>query len=291
MDEIRNIGFGCVALTSQAFTKRALDLLSAAFEEGIRHFDTAPVYGNGYSEKILGKFIRGKRENVTVATKCGLRGPKRPAIPLSLALPMNAMKKRLLEKNTTITKAIRQPEPLVFRVLGEEYVKGCLAASLENLGTDYIDYYLLHEALPAFLTPEAFSFLFEQKKNGIIRHLGIAAAYVNLLSLRQDDLAGWDILQYENGINYPTELILSRFTDKTHFYHSALKSLQTLPTGKYSATEWAGILLSRGVKTNPAGKLLFSTTKMENIRKNLDAYARYSNLPLQELNNIINAIH
>ncbi len=284
-----NIGFGCVSLTRQPSLRKALDLLAVAFDGGITHFDTAPVYGSGYSEKILGRFIHGRREKVTITTKCGLGSAASSAIPPGLALPLNALKRRW-KAPPSPPAGIELPIALSFRTIDEDYVRAALTASLGNLQTSYIDFYLLHEALPAFLTPGALSFLREQQKNGVIRQLGIAAAYVNLPELKKEDVAGWDVLQYENGIHYPSGPILKQFNDKTHFYHSALKFLRTLPEQKYTATDWAGILLNLGVKSNPAGKVLFATTRVNTVRDNLKAYARYGDLTFLELNNILHAV-
>jgi aryl-alcohol dehydrogenase-like predicted oxidoreductase len=53
-------------------------MLERAFALGITHFDVARAYGFGRAEGILGKFLRGRRDQVTVATKLGLQPPRRP---------------------------------------------------------------------------------------------------------------------------------------------------------------------------------------------------------------------
>lgn len=293
MTEMGSIGFGCVSLTQQPFQGKALDLLRAAFDEGITHFDTAPVYGNGYSERILGKFIRSRRQKVTITTKCGMGSLTKPPIPPVLALPLYAWKKRLSGNRSLPASApvpFQPPSMLTSRTIDKGYVMQSLRNSLDSLQTDYIDYYLLHEALPGFLTEEALSFLLEQRSKGVIRRLGIAAAYVNLLPLKPADTEGWDILQYENGLHYPTDDILGRFGDKTHFYHSTLKFLKTLPIGQYTLNDWAGILLNRAVKHNPSGKTLFATTKIGTLRENVRAFHQHRQLSLKELNEIIDAV-
>lgn len=283
-----NLGFGCVSLTSYSFVKDAENILSTAFNGGIKHFDTAPLYGNGYSEKILGKFIKDKRDKVTITTKCGLGNLHQPGININIALLVNSLKRKF--RKEILSNSIEQPTPLNFRSIYLDYVQRSLSNSLKNLQTDYIDYYFLHEALPVFLTDEALSFLINRKQEGVIRNLGIAAAYVNLLPLDHEAVKEFSILQYENGPHYNTHQLLLQFKDKNHFFHSTLKSLRYLKS-PYSKSELAGILLNRACKINLSGKILFSTIKQHSLINNLEAFEKYKNSSLEELNRIIDAIH
>jgi len=283
-----NIGFGCVSLTQHHFVKDALNILEKAYDEGITHFDTAPVYGNGFSEKIVGRFIKNKRSKVTITTKCGLGSFDQPTINLKFALPLNAIKNKLRRKQKNITN--QPPKLLSFRSIDVNYVKHHLEKSLQNLQTEFIDYYLLHEAMPAFLTPEALDFLNVQKQKGIIGEIGVAANFVNLLHLKNDQMENFAILQYENGIHYKTDDLKIKFPDKKHFYHSALRSIHLLDKN-YSSSEWVGIILNRASKINPSGKILFSTTKCKTLIDNLTAFDKYNELPLEKLNNIIDGIY
>lgn len=288
MSSVNNLGFGCVSLTQHRVLKNALNILNAAFDQGIRHFDTAPLYGNGYSEKIVGTFIKNKREQLTITTKFGLGNLYQPSINLNIALLLNAIKKGLQKKK--IINTIQQPALLKYRIIDADYIKCSLTNSLKNLQTDYIDYYLLHEAMPAFLTSDAILYLKQQQKNGFIRELGIAAGYVNFFNIDNKEIDGFTVLQYENGLHYKTDDILNKFSSKKHFYHSSLKSIPFL-NKNYSGSEWAGILLSRACKINPSGKILFSTTKIRRLKKNIAAFNKYNGSTLHELNNIINAIY
>jgi aryl-alcohol dehydrogenase-like predicted oxidoreductase len=107
-----------LALGTMNFGKRtpageAERIVARAFERGIRLFDTANVYVQGESEKILGRALRGKRDLCLVATKVGMNG-----IP-------------------------KQREGL-----GAAVVQKALDDSLARLGTDYVDVYYLHAPDP-----------------------------------------------------------------------------------------------------------------------------------------------
>ncbi len=283
-----NLGFGCVSLTSHLFLRNALAILSEAFQQGITHFDTAPLYGNGYSERILGRFIRNKREQVTITTKCGLGNADQPSLGISQALFLNAIKNRL-KKNYTNNPGGR-PALLQYRLITAKQVKASLEKSLKNLDTDYIDYYLLHEAMPSFLEDEAHSFLQAQLDNGRIKQLGIAAAYVNLENAAEVDLKDFSLLQYENGPRFNSDNIIKKFPSRRHIYHSALRALPDM-NSDYPKQDWTGIILNRACRINPEGKVLFSTTSRERVIENIRSFDRFVDLPLQQLNNMIDGVH
>lgn len=283
-----NLGFGCVALTQHTFLKDAEKILDVAFNNGIKHFDTALLYGNGYSEKILGSFIKNKRHEITIATKCGLGNVDQTNISISLALLLNAIKNKI--KKPAVSNSITIPALTEFRSISLDYVKQSLNISLKNLKTDYIDYYLLHEALPSFLTPEAAAYLMMQKQDGVIRNLGVASSYVNLFSINSNQLNGFEVLQYENGHPYNSDELVNKFPEKKHFYHSTLKSLPFIKC-TYSASEMAGFLLSRSCKINPSGKVLFSTTNIKRLNQNVKFFNHFNKMPLDEINKVYSALH
>lgn len=74
-----SVGFGSSGLMGSAITDSGrLALLNFAYDLSIAHYDTAPLYGLGDAEKVLGKFLKRKRSSVTVATKYGLSPPHIP---------------------------------------------------------------------------------------------------------------------------------------------------------------------------------------------------------------------
>ena len=112
----------------QRFLKRALAL-------GVRHFDVAPMYGNGLNERELGIAVRGQRGDVTIATKFGI-----PFLPYGECLRMLFLPLRVAD---------RLLPGYLARQAARDYSPGALQASVEaslrRLCTDHIDFLLLHE--------------------------------------------------------------------------------------------------------------------------------------------------
>jgi methylglyoxal reductase len=123
-----------------------------ARELGVTLLDTAPGYGLGHSEEVVGKALAGRRGDYVLSTKCGLRWDTTEG-----ALKMERDGVRIVI-NT-------RPERIV-----EE-----IEMSLRRLQTDYIDIYIVHwPALPEFPTPiaDTMGALTELKKQGKIRAIG-----------------------------------------------------------------------------------------------------------------------
>jgi aryl-alcohol dehydrogenase-like predicted oxidoreductase len=275
IDISNNLGFGCVGLSAMSSYFSAKAILEQSFRYGIKHYDTAPLYGRGYSELILGSFIQNKRDQVTIATKFGLGEPGLPKLPAMLAISLNSLKKiikRPPDVNVNPTLSNKQPQ-LHRRTIGYDDIVNGLQNSLRRLGTTYIDYYLLHEGVPSFLTQDAFEYLLSAKQKGIVKKIGLAANAAHLLMLNKDDVEQWDVLQYE-GDNDNAQVLLRKYPHKEHIHHSCLKSGLNKTTN-INAEEIAGYILSSCVQRNPDGKILFSTKSTERLKHNIDAYKKY----------------
>jgi aryl-alcohol dehydrogenase-like predicted oxidoreductase len=277
MTVLDRVGFGCVALATMGTPRAARRLLDAAFDGGIRHFDTAPLYGQGYSERLLGEFLRGKRDQVSVATKFGLP-PSRPAtLPTAVVLPLNALRRRLRGRPAPASTAGVPPAPpsspparrAIRPTIGRTAVQSSFDASCRALGTDYVDLYLLHEHIPAALETSAVDLLLELRAKRRVRTLGLAANGTNYLDLTVEDVAHWEVLQYEFGPAWPDhEVLPRRFPDKTHVFHSCLKDVAALGGGRTP-----GEVLRDCLAANPRGRVLFSSTDPRHIAGNLRALA------------------
>ncbi|MBN9654422.1 aldo/keto reductase [Halobacillus sp. GSS1] len=74
--QVSDVGFGAWQLGNEKdwgemTDKKALQLVREAMDYGCNFFDTAPNYGDGKSEEILGKALKGKRDQVVISSKCG----------------------------------------------------------------------------------------------------------------------------------------------------------------------------------------------------------------------------
>ena len=146
--EVSVIGYGAWGIGGAPFwknegDKKSIDSIKASFDQGINIFDTAPVYGFGHSEKLIGEALKPVRENVILATKCGLRWDKES---LS-ALRKDASRKSILEE---------------------------IDQSLKRLGTDWIDLYQVHWPDVETSHQETMETLLEIQEQGKIRSIGVS---------------------------------------------------------------------------------------------------------------------
>ena len=124
----------------------AINAIHAMLDNGVNFIDTAPTYGRGSSETIVGKSLKGRRDKVTLLTKCGIRWEEGP---------------KNFKKG-----AIRDSS--------RESILKQIDDSLKRLQTDYIDFYLIH--WPDVNTPleETVDTLKDLRKAGKIRFSGIS---------------------------------------------------------------------------------------------------------------------
>ena len=279
MKPINNhLGFGGAALTSLKSYATVKELLNTAYEQGIRHFDTAVLYGRGYSELIYGAFMKGKRKELTITTKFGLGDSFQTGLmPVQLLLPLNYHLKRAktaLSKTVLVTQ-IPEYTPSVYRQIDRKMIEASFNDSLSRLKTDYVDYYLLHEGLPHFLTDEARDFLLNLKIQGRIRQLGIASNILDIKTLNNEALHDWDVLQYEGNDAEEAVGIMQKFPTKTHFHHSCLRNRNHSPSNGVPLADKVGFMLAQAVKLNPVGKIIFSTRDKDHLEDNMNSFSKH----------------
>jgi aryl-alcohol dehydrogenase-like predicted oxidoreductase len=145
------VGIGCNNFGSRMDERQVAEVVSAALDAGITHFDTAESYGAGESELLLGKALGSRRDQAVIATKFAPRPAGEPYRP-------GALRQRILE--------------------------GC-DGSLSRLGTDRIDLYYQHRPDPVGPVEEVLEALGELATAGKVVH----AACSNFSATQIDEAA------------------------------------------------------------------------------------------------------
>ncbi|MFQ5672491.1 MAG: aldo/keto reductase [Nitrospinales bacterium] len=153
--EVSALGFGSWGIGGAPFWNNEGDAASTrairkAFDLGINFFDTAPVYGFGHSEELLGKALKPVRDKVILATKCGLRWEKKALGSIQKI----ATKKSILEE---------------------------IDQSLARLQTDRIDLYQVHWPDAGTPQEETMDALLTLREQGKIRHIGVSNYTVGMM--------------------------------------------------------------------------------------------------------------
>jgi aryl-alcohol dehydrogenase-like predicted oxidoreductase len=146
--EVSVVGIGCNNFGRRCDPDQTKAVVDKAIEVGINLFDTADVYGgDGLSEQYLGKALQGRRQEAVIATKFA-----------------GSMGEGPMTKGTS-----------------RKHIMDAVDASLERLGTDYIDLYQVHFPDPETPMEETMRALDDLVRSGKVRYLG------------NSNYAGWQI--------------------------------------------------------------------------------------------------
>jgi methylglyoxal reductase len=138
---------------------QALEAIDVFLSGGVNLIDTAPVYGFGRSEELIGRSLAGRRNNVLIATKCGLVWHDTKGTPFA---------KKFSGRS-------------VYRHLSKESVRYELEQSLRRLRTEYVDLYQTHWQDSTTPIEETMQALLQLKQEGKIRAIGVSNCSVEEL--------------------------------------------------------------------------------------------------------------
>ncbi|GAA0258532.1 aldo/keto reductase [Cryptosporangium japonicum] len=130
------VGLGCMALSWSRDDDVTRAVIHSALDHGVTFFDTADVYDRGHNEELVGRALRGHRDEVTLASKVGLVGDGVDGSP--------------------------------------GHIETAIDASLYRLGDDVVDLYYLHRVDEAVPLAESWGALAALVEKGKVRHIGLS---------------------------------------------------------------------------------------------------------------------
>ncbi|GGF21764.1 aldo/keto reductase [Hymenobacter cavernae] len=152
-------GLGCMGMTQgiagmsvygEADEVESVATIHRALELGVNLLDTADLYGPAVNERLIGRAIAGRRQDVILATKFGFE----------------------VDDNETFTGKLNgRPD----------YARKCIERSLRNLGTDYVDLYYLHRVDPNTPIEDSIGEMSRFVEEGKVRYLGVSEVSPDIL--------------------------------------------------------------------------------------------------------------
>jgi aryl-alcohol dehydrogenase-like predicted oxidoreductase len=145
-EQVSAMGFGTWPMSGDRYgpieDQAASDAIRRAVDAGVNLVDTAPAYGSGHSEDVVGRAIKGIRDKILLVTKCGIG--RRPGASVA-------------GRDSSRENILREVD-----------------ISLQRLDTDHIDVYLIHWPDETHTYEEAFGAMDECVKAGKVRFVGVS---------------------------------------------------------------------------------------------------------------------
>ncbi len=214
-----SLSFGCAKVGGSVSEKKSLIGLETAFEEGVVQYDVARSYGFGDAERVLGKFIHDKRQDVCVTTKFGIEPPpKSTFINLAKPLARYIIKQLPFAKKTMQQVASVTGATMMQSKFNAAYAMSCIEKSLRELKTDYIDMYLLHScSYEDTLQDELFNTLRKLEKEGKIRAFGVSVSYEIANQVMKNNVQKIKYFQFESSLLHNNLLKIENNKDSDYF--------------------------------------------------------------------------
>jgi D-threo-aldose 1-dehydrogenase len=275
-------------------------ILDAARASGIRHFDTAPMYGLGLAEREIGKFARGRRGEIVIATKLGFA----PTPAARGIAPLQAPIRRVFSAFPSLRSGAKASAArpgfgglgsLLYHASGYDgaAARASLERSLRALKTDHVDLLLLHDPQPGTVRgDDVCAYLERARDAGLIRAWGIAGEPKPTCRVGKELPVEPDVVQLRDNPLAKSEgdawgaCAPARITFGV-LGISIARIVEHVGADPERRRRWrqavgrdcedpevvAALLLARARRENPEGVVLFSTMREAHVRSASEAIA------------------
>lgn len=165
-----------------------------ALDHGVNVIDTANIYGQGDSERIIGQAVKGRRDEAFIITKIGYNfsGGSRLFSGLKPVLRLAASCSSIVD-----SRLGRARDEMISQDFSPESLARDLEGSLRRLNVEVVDGILLHDPDTRALQDEATAgFLRDAKRQGRVRHFGVSVGNVEA-AVKALEIADLELLQVD----------------------------------------------------------------------------------------------
>jgi aryl-alcohol dehydrogenase-like predicted oxidoreductase len=263
------LAFGCARLGSTLTpltNRQSIALLNEALDLGVRHFDTASIYGQGDSEKLIARALRARRSEFCLASKAGQRlsarqaalaYAKRPLRMLAQSIP--AVRGKLLQQRAHGIRLCFHPD----------YIERSLESSLLRLRTDVVDIFYLHSPSALDLGRDDLWRRADQwYRDGKIRALGVSCDDLSVAEICAS-MPDIKIVQFDMGGGYrsTTALAAIRRNGKV----AVVRGVARQYIGTHDAVRGIPAALRSTASLPGVGTIIVETSRREHLRQNVEA--------------------
>ena len=264
------IGFGCGRLVGGAGMRSSVALVETALTLGIRHFDTAPSYGLGTSEDVLGTVLAGQQD-VTIITKVG---QPRPTKSGGKALARQVLRPLLAWAPSIRANLAIRANGNAATLFQPSLMRASIEDSLRRLRRDKVAAILLHE-----IAPNEMNSLVAEEIGGWLNQ-GFANAVGSGTGKALVDLVAFgDVAQYmwqpglipDQPASRVVHGVLRHYPQPASYTARQVQLLRELGRDPADPRAWVGAALTMALTEDARSILLVSSTKVSRLRMAIES--------------------